>query len=125
MGAAEDPDIEDYYNKSRSFPLTYSPEDDPEVIEDMWVAVAELERGDVDNSGDGEGANESDDDSSELGSEADSQDDEDEGCEDDKDEGGTTTQSKGRKRLKMMSVIDKVWNRPISPSSLLTEIWCP
>jgi hypothetical protein len=27
--------------------------------------------------------------------------------------------------LKMMSVIDKVWNRPISPSSLLTEIWCP
>jgi len=35
MGAAEDPDVKDYYDKSRSFPLTYSPEDDPEVIKDM------------------------------------------------------------------------------------------
>jgi hypothetical protein len=38
MGAAEDPDIDDYYDKSREFSLTYSPEEDPEVIEEMRVA---------------------------------------------------------------------------------------
>ena len=111
MGAAEDPDVEDYYNKTRSFPLTYSPEDDPEVIEDMRVAAAELERGsDNDNEG-GEGGNESSDDSSESNesdAEAAGQDGGDEGWEDDEDEDGTVTQSMGRKRSKMMLVIDKV-----------------
>jgi len=58
MGAAKDPDIEDYCYKSRSFPLTYSPEDMQE----------------------------------------------------------------GENSQKMMSVIDKVRNRPISPFPLLTEI---
>ena len=51
MGAAEDPDINDYYDKSREFPLTYSPEEDPEVIEEMRVAAAELERGENNSEG--------------------------------------------------------------------------
>lgn len=128
MGAAEDPDVEDYYDKSRSFPVTYSPGDDPEVIEDMRVAAAELEASDDDNE-DGEDGNESSDDSSESdgsGSQADGQNDGDEGWEDDEDEGGTTTQSKGRKRPKVMSVIEKVQSRSIPPSlSLLIEIRHP
>jgi hypothetical protein len=118
MGAAADPDVEDYYDKSRSFPLTYSPEDDPEVIEDMRVAAAELERGGDDDDKDRVDGNDSCDDSSEsdeLGGEADSQDDGDKGWEDDDDEGKTTTPSKGRKQSTMMSAIDKVRNRSISP----------
>jgi len=111
MGAAEDPDVKDYYDKSRSFPLTYSPEDDPEVIEDMRAAAVELERGGDDDNEDGAGGNESSDDSSgsnKSDAEAAGQDGGDEGWEDDEDEGGTMTQSTGRKRSKMMSVIDKV-----------------
>ena len=46
--------------------------------------------------------------SSELGCEADGQNNGDKGWEDDEYEGRTTTQSKGRKQLKIMSVIDKV-----------------
>ena len=56
MGAAENPDIDDYYDKSHEFPLTYSPEEDPEVIEEMWVTVARLERGENNS----EGINDSD-----------------------------------------------------------------
>jgi hypothetical protein len=114
MRAAEDPDIKDYYDKSRSFPLTYSPDDDPKVIEDMRVAAAELERrtgSNNDSDEDREDLNESSDDDSERdesSGEADGQDDGDEGWEDDEDEGGTTTQLKGRNRSKMISVIDKV-----------------
>jgi len=52
MGAADDPDVEDYYEKSRSFPLMYSPEDDLEVIEDMQVTAAELEKGSNDGNDD-------------------------------------------------------------------------
>ena len=80
MGAAEDPNVNDYYDKSRSFPLMYSPEDDPEVIKDMQVAAAELEKGSNDNNDDGEDGS---DDSSELGGKADGQDNGDEGWEDD------------------------------------------
>lgn len=116
MGAAEDPDVEDYYTKSRSFPLTYSPEDDPEVIEDMRVAAAELERGDNEDDS-GLTGNESSDESSESGGEAGGgiiEDDGDEGWEDsgEEDEHRRTTQrvQKRRKGSKMMSVIEKVHN---------------
>ena len=51
MGAAEDPYIDDYYDKSHECPLTYSPEEDPEVIEEMRVAAVELERGENNSEG--------------------------------------------------------------------------
>jgi hypothetical protein len=35
MGIADDPDVNDYYTKARGFPITYSPDDDPEVVEEM------------------------------------------------------------------------------------------
>jgi len=109
MGAAEDPDVDNYYNKSREFPLTYSPEEDPEVIEEMRVAVAELERGEDDSECDEDGNN-SDESSASGGSDSEDNGPE-EGWEDDDNDDGlapTSGQSKRTKGAKMMSVIDKV-----------------
>ena len=47
LGCAADPDVEDYYDKARAFPIVYSPSDDPEVMEDMQVAAAELAAGEA------------------------------------------------------------------------------
>ena len=49
MGIADDPNIDDYYTKAHSFPITYSPEDDPEVIKEMCIAAAELKKGSDDS----------------------------------------------------------------------------
>src|ERR1700723_1586715 len=103
MGAAEDPDVDDYYNKSREFPLTYSPEEDPEVIEEMRVAAAELERGENDSEGEEDG-NESDE-SSASGGSGSEDDGPEEGWEADDDEDGlasTGGQSKRTKGAKTM-----------------------
>ena len=53
MGIADDPDINDYYNKARGFPIVYSPDEDPEVMEEMHIAATELKNG-----GDGSDAEE-------------------------------------------------------------------
>jgi len=45
MGIADAPDVDAYYPKARGFPITYSPEDDPEVIEEMRITAAELKKG--------------------------------------------------------------------------------
>ena len=45
MGIADDPDIDDYYTRARGFPIAYSPDDDPEVVEEMHIAAAELKKG--------------------------------------------------------------------------------
>ena len=45
MGIADDPDVDDYYTKARGFPITYSPDDDPEVVDKMRIAAAELKKG--------------------------------------------------------------------------------
>jgi hypothetical protein len=104
MGAAEDPDIDDYYNKSREFPLTYSPEEDPEVVEEMRVAAVELKGGENDSEGE-EDSNESDESGASGGSS--SEDDRpEEGWEDVDDE--PDGQSKRTKGTKLMSAIDKV-----------------
>jgi hypothetical protein len=52
MGIADDPDIDDYYSRARGFPLTYSPDDDPEVVEEMRIAAAELKKGSDDSEDD-------------------------------------------------------------------------
>ena len=45
LGIADNPNEIDYYEKARVFPITYSPDDDPEVIKEMKVAAAELKDG--------------------------------------------------------------------------------
>jgi hypothetical protein len=45
MGIADDPDVDDYYTRACHFPITYSPDNDPEVVEKMCIAVAELKKG--------------------------------------------------------------------------------
>ena len=45
MGIADDPDIDDYYTRARGFPIAYSPDDNPEVVEEMRIAAAELKKG--------------------------------------------------------------------------------
>jgi hypothetical protein len=53
MGIADDPNVNDYYDKMCGFPIVYSPDEDPEVMEEMHIAVAELKNG-----GDGSDAEE-------------------------------------------------------------------
>jgi hypothetical protein len=45
MGIADDPDVDDYYTRACGFPTTYSPDDNPEVVEEMHIAAAELKKG--------------------------------------------------------------------------------
>ena len=45
VGAAKDPDFVDYYNKARAFPIVYSASQDPEVIDEIKIAAAELKDG--------------------------------------------------------------------------------
>ena len=45
MGIADDPDVDDYYTRAPGFPIAYSPDDDPEVVEEMRIAAAELKKG--------------------------------------------------------------------------------
>jgi hypothetical protein len=45
MGITDDPNVDDYYTKARGFPITYSPDDDPEVVDEMRIAAAELKKG--------------------------------------------------------------------------------
>jgi hypothetical protein len=100
MGIGDDPDVNDYYTKARGFPMTYSPEDDPKVMEEMRIAAVELKNGDCDEV---ESVNES---SSE--DETASEDGREEGVEeswvDEDDEAG---EPEMRKR-KMLTSIDKV-----------------
>ena len=109
MGAAEDPDINDYYDKSCEFPLTYSPEEDPEVIEEMWVAAAKLERGE--NNSEGEDDSDESDESLASGGSGSEDNRPEEGWDDIDDDDGlasTGNQLKRTKGTKLMSAIDKV-----------------
>jgi hypothetical protein len=49
MGIDDDPDIDNYYTKAHGFPITYSSEDDPELIEEMRIAAVELKKGNDDS----------------------------------------------------------------------------
>jgi hypothetical protein len=102
MGAAENPDFNDYYNKSREFPLTYAPEEDPEVIEEMRVAAAELRRGE--NNSEGEEDDEESGESSACEGSSSEDDGPDEGWEDIDDD----ARHEPMKGAKLMSAIDKV-----------------
>ena len=126
MGAAEDPDIDDYYNKSHEFPLTYSPEKDPEVIEEMRVAAAELERGE--NSSEGEEDGDDSDESLATGGSGSENDGPKEGWEDIDDEdgfagGGQLKRMKGIRATKSMSAIEKVHTIDFSMNLAIVLIW--
>jgi len=45
LGCANNPDVDDYYDRAHGFPIVYSPDEDPEVIEEMKIAEAELQGG--------------------------------------------------------------------------------
>jgi hypothetical protein len=110
LGCADDPDVDDYYTKARGFPLTYSPDEDPEVIEEMKIAKAELDRGagDEDDEGADEGLSGDSETDDEEGDENDGEiagEWEDESDEaDDEDDG----QPKKKRKRKVLSCVDKV-----------------
>ena len=49
MGIADDPDIDDYYSRAQGFPITYSPNNDLEVVEEIRITAAELKKGSDDS----------------------------------------------------------------------------
>jgi hypothetical protein len=108
----DDPDEIDYYEKARAFPIVYSPDDNPEVIEEMKVVAAELKDG-----GDNSDENEIEDSSgspsedSTDSSEGESAEDEwvDEGMDVDREEEAAPIQPKKSKgRQKVFSCVKKV-----------------
>lgn len=112
--------MDDYYNKARGFPITYSPEDDPEVVEEMKIAEAELKRG-----GNGEENGGLDPESS---SEDSTSGEEDEDGEDgwvdedgDSEDGGADQSEKRKRKRKVLSCVDKVRDCYQPCSSVDTE----
>jgi len=61
VGSAEDPDKVDYYTHTRGFPIAYTPDDDPEVVDETKIAAIELNDGKNDVSEDESTAGESND----------------------------------------------------------------
>ena len=115
MGAAENPDINYYYDKSCEFPLTYSPKEDPGTRSDrrnagrQQVAAAELESRENNSKGEDDG-DESDESLASGGSGSEDNGPE-EGWDDVDNEDGLTSTGNRLKRTKgtkLMSAIDKV-----------------
>jgi hypothetical protein len=113
LGCADDPNVDDYYNKSRGFPNTYSPDEDPDVVEEMKIAEAELKRG----SGDGtdDDADDANQESSSDGSTddkgGDSGDDNENDWADEDEEmrdQGLDQSEKRKQKQKVLSCVDKV-----------------
>jgi hypothetical protein len=91
IGAAEDPDVTDNYNKARAFPIAYSADDDPEVVDEMNIAAAELKEG-----------NENDEDPQEISSDESSEESDTDEWEDNEDS------REGQVKTKKFSCVDKV-----------------
>ena len=91
IGAADNPDVTDNYNKARAFPIAYSADDDPEVVDEMNIAAVELKEG-----------NEEDEDRQETSSDESSDDEDMDKWEDDEDS------REGRAKDKRFSCVDKV-----------------
>jgi hypothetical protein len=73
-GVTDNPDKIDNYIKACAFPITYSVDDDPEVMDEMKIAVAELKGG---NNNDNDEAEMSSDKSSDRSDEDEWEEDED------------------------------------------------
>jgi hypothetical protein len=106
MGIADDPDVDDYYTRARGFPIAYSPDDDPEVVEEMRIAAAELKKG---------GDDSEDEATNDLGNSSDDETASDEGeggAEEDwvdEDENvGEVNPGPSKRNKKMLSSVDKV-----------------
>jgi hypothetical protein len=99
MGITDDPDVNDYYTKVRGFPITYSPDDDPEVVEEMRIAAAELKKGGDDSE------NENMEGSTEASS---SEDDDDGAIEEDWIDEDEPTPGQVKCKEKILSSVDKV-----------------
>jgi hypothetical protein len=91
IGAADDPYVTDNCNKARAFPIAYSADDDPEVVDEMNITAVELKEG-----------NEKDEDRQETSSDESSDESDMDECEDDDDS------HDGRAKTKRFSCVDKV-----------------
>ncbi|KIM71293.1 hypothetical protein PILCRDRAFT_757750 [Piloderma croceum F 1598] len=100
MGIADDPNVDDYYTKARGFPITYSPDDDPKVVDEMRIAAAELKKG----------GDDSEDEIIEGSTEESSSEDNDDGAVEDwvdeDEEDPTTSQAKCKRKI--FSSVDKL-----------------
>lgn len=120
LGSADNPDVHDYYNKARAFPIVYSPETDPEVIDEMNLAASELKNGEDEEKGEN-------DDVTGHGYVSDiestSEEDED-GWE---DEGGKVDYdpSASKKKRKQLSSVDKVCELQVLFRSNADQIEAP
>ena len=107
LGYTDDPDVDDYYDRARGFPITYSPDNDPEVVEELKIAEAELKHGsdNGDEQSDGEGG--SDSSSASLSSDEDDEDSENNWVDEEEEdlEGG---KEKLKRKHKVLSCIEKV-----------------
>ena len=99
--------MDDYYDRARGFPLVYSPDEDPEVIEEMSIAEAELKSG-------GDGGEDADEESTGCDSTGDEDNEDNEGNWIDADEiegegvSGADHLEKQKKKRKVLSCVDKV-----------------
>jgi hypothetical protein len=100
LGTADDPNVNDYYNNTGSFPIAYSAEDDPDVIDDMQTAMAELkdgsDEGDIESMSDGSTSSE------------DSEGCTEDGWEDEDDVEAAVNSTGQPKKKKWLSSVDKV-----------------
>jgi hypothetical protein len=107
LGCADDPNVDDYYHQAHGFPMVYSPDEDPEVVEEMRIAKAELKAGADD-------VEDADQDSSSEDSTGDEGDEDGEGDWVDvneiegNDTGSENQPEKQKRRRKMLSCVDKV-----------------
>ena len=118
--------MDDYYSRARGYPISYSPDDDPEVIEEMRIANAEAKRGGVDvDEDDDEGAiqdslseDSSGDEDGENGEDGWEDDDDDE-----MDDNGANQSERQKTKPKVLSCVDKVCEDATSVSLLTHIAW--
>ena len=108
MGIADDPDVDDYYTKACGFPITYFPDDNPEVIEEMCISVAKLKHGDDVNEREGSNKESSSDDETTSEEDTESGAEEDWVNEDISEAVGGGQPEQQKKKQKTLTSVDKV-----------------
>jgi len=116
LGCAKDPDVDNYYEQACAFPMVYSPDEDPEVVEEMKIAEVELKGGSGTKDGeDIEDVDQKSSDEDSTGEEGDEEGDEDgEGDWVDADEikddtaNNVDQPTKKKRKQKVLSYVEKV-----------------
>ena len=107
LGCADNPDVDDYYDQARGFPMVYCPDEDPQVVEEMKIAEAELKAGaedvedaDQDSSGEDSTGDEGEEDGEDDWADVDEIEDDDASSE--------NQPEKQKRKRKVLSCVDKV-----------------